>query len=155
MPARSPVFVQFKRQSKHFEVSNDGYVWLINKFLSIAPALLDSEDPEHSRILGSGQDRLNARHYFGRTRQEISSGLEENDPSSCLLLNGWFVHLTLNNETKLKILRKCAAKIGLARDDWAWRPDQPTVEATARQESAQRGSAALAEIRRRVQQSKT
>jgi hypothetical protein len=115
---RTPTSVTFRGASRNFPTAKEAYVWLVDKFLSTRPDLLEDRQRRESIAAGWG------RYYFGRSRAEMfqtSPHLAEDQNNYGRATGGWFVNLNISNDIKLEVLRRLASFAGLKEgEDWTW-----------------------------------
>lgn len=117
---KTPNVASFKGVDASFESAREGYVWLIERFISCRPSLFTEPSNETLQIaLGK------SRNYFAKNPAALFRGsphLADNDSNFARLGNGWVANVNLNNAQKFDILMRFAALAGVSYpEEWEWR----------------------------------
>lgn len=102
-----------------FETAKDGYLWLVERFISKIPQLFENPDKKTAQIaMGHG------RNYFARSPEKLfkkSPHLRDNAANYHRLSNGWYANTNLDNARKFEVLARLAFSAGLEFEKkWDW-----------------------------------
>jgi len=115
----TPTRVSFLNAEKKFSTAKDAYIWLIERFITVKPALFTDVNWE-TEFFAKGKKR----NYFGRSPERMfrnSPHLARDKNNYRKLPNNWYVNLNLSNSQKFEILCKFAAITKLRyEEDWQW-----------------------------------
>lgn len=123
----------FDGNAREFETAKEGYLWLVEKFISRIPKIFENPDQRTARIaIGHG------RNYFARSPEKLfrkSPHLRENAVNYHRLSNGWYANTNLDNARKFEVLVRLAFAAGLEYEKiWVWVVLESTDQLAASQE---------------------
>lgn len=117
---KTPNVAMFKGVEASFDSAREGYIWLVEKFISCRPRLFTDPSNETLQVaLGR------SRNYFAKTPAALFRGsphLAANHANFARLKNGWVANVNLNNGQKFDILMRFAGLVGARYpEEWEWR----------------------------------
>lgn len=130
-----PTISRFQGLAEEFETARAAYIWLVERFAAVNPALFNDVRWETTGYVGVGRRRGPggaARNYFAKTPTKLfrqTPSLADNPNNFHRLTNGWYVNLNLNTRENFEILCRFAAVSKLKhREDWDWEVIDPTED---------------------------
>jgi hypothetical protein len=115
----TPNWPVFRGERRTFNTAKEGYIWLIERFISERPELFKNPSNE-TLFVALGK----SRNCFGRNPKSLFKGsphLADNPSNYQRLSNGWYANLNLSNAQKFDIRLRFGALAHLEYPvDWKW-----------------------------------
>lgn len=135
----------FKGEECTFESAKEGYIWLVEKFISVRPDFF-SNPSQDTMYLAVGK----GANYFAGKPQKLfpqSPHLADDQNNYFRLKNGRYANVNLSNVTKFDVLLRFSAitKVNYL-DEWDWIVDSATETLRDKQEIQLRAKQAMGEL---------
>lgn len=115
----------FKGEECTFESAKEGYIWLVEKFISVRPDLFSNPNQD-TMYLAVGR----GTNYFAGSPQQLFSTnphLADDKNHYYQLKNGRYANVVLSNSTKFIVLVRFSVVTNMEYStDWDWRLDNAT-----------------------------
>ena len=124
---------RFRGKEQEFDTARAAYIWLVERFAQVNPALFTDVRWETTGYVGVGRRRGPggaARNYFAKSPVKLfrqTPALADSRSNFHRLTNGWYVNLNLNTRENFEILCRFSSVSGLTHNqDWDWEVLDPT-----------------------------
>jgi hypothetical protein len=141
----TPTVARFLKDEQSFETGKAAYLWLVDRFLSYRPDVLDEYLKRKALSVTSPEGRR-----FGRNAKELfpaGSSRAGDTKYFSLIGSGWYVDTNLNHDDKFAALLQLASICQLSYpQDWDFRVSGGTTQLRAHQDTVRRAEELLAEF---------